>query len=265
MELSELFDLNNKVALVTGGNGWLGGAICEALAEYHATVFLASRDIEKSKKKAENLTKKYGNVNVPIQMDISDEENVCSVINHIIKMYQHIDVLVNNSYFGAGGKFHEMPYENFQKSLQGSLGGAFLCTKPVLHQMLKQKNGSIINIGSMYGMVPPHIHIYDTPCEKNYNPIGYGVGKAGIIHFTKYIAAIYGEYGIRCNCISPGPFPSPVVREDEEFIRRLEKQNPMGRIGEPEDLKGAILLLASQASSYINGQNIAIDGGWTSW
>jgi gluconate 5-dehydrogenase len=265
MDLKDMFDLSGKVALITGGNGYLGSSMSEALAEYNATVILASRDINKNIKIANELTNKYHNINVPAYMDLSNEDSVKECINKTTKEYSTIDILINNANFGAGGKMHEMPFENWKCCLQGSIDGVFLCTKTVLLQMMRQQGGSIINIGSMYGVVPPHICVYDTPCEKNYSPVGYGVGKAGIIHLTKYIASVYSEYGIRCNCISPGPFPNPSVQQDKDFIKRLCGQNPMGRIGQPDDLKGIILLLASNASSYITGQNILVDGGWTTW
>ena len=129
--------------------------------------------------------------------------------------------------------------------------------------MVKRKYGRIINIASMYGLVAPDVSIYDN--NDFYNPANYGVGKAGIIQFTKYIAAVYGKYGVTCNSVSPGPFPNPSVQEHSEFIESLAKKVPLGRIGKPEEIKGVIALLASDASSYINGANITIDGGWTIW
>lgn len=265
MDLSNLFDLNGQVAVVTGGSGYLGKAICEALAENKATVIIASRNVQSNNELAEELTKKYGNKNISMSLDLSKQESADALADAIIAQFGRIDILVNNSYFGAGGKFHEMPYENWEKCIAGALDSTFYMTQPVLNHMRKMKRGHIINIGSMYGVVPPHVDVYRAPCEKNYNPIGYGVAKAGIIHFTKYIAAVYGKEGIRCNAISPGPFPNKNVQADVEFVCRLSEQTTVGRIGVPDDLKGAVILLASKASDYINGQNIIIDGGWTAW
>jgi gluconate 5-dehydrogenase len=265
MDLETLFDLEGQVAIVTGGGGYLGKAFCEALAECKATVVIASRNTQKNEELAAELTQKYGNKNISIFLDLSEQESANTVVDSVVDQFGRIDILINNSYFGAGGQFHDMPYENWEKCISGALDSTFYMTQPVLNYMRKAGYGRIINLGSMYGVVPPHVDVYRAPCERNYNPIGYGVAKAGIIHFTKYIAAVYGKEGIRCNAISPGPFPNPNVQRDTEFVRRLSEQTTVGRIGAPDDLKGAVILLASKASDYINGQNLVIDGGWTTW
>ena len=115
----------------------------------------------------------------------------------------------------------------------------------------------------MYGMVAPDMSIYGDSGQNN--PANYGAGKAAIIQFTKYLASVYGARGIRANAVSPGPFPNPEVQKDQRFIGELCRKNPMHRIGRPEDLQGIIVFLASDASRYVNGQNIAVDGGWTAW
>jgi gluconate 5-dehydrogenase len=131
--------------------------------------------------------------------------------------------------------------------------------------MRGQKSGNIVNIASMYGVVVPDFKVYDGDCKPNFNPPQYGASKAGVIQLTKF----FGEYligdNIRVNAISPGPFPSPSVQKNEEFVNCLAGKNPSRRIGNPEDLKGALLFLASDASKYVVGQNIQVDGGWTIW
>lgn len=265
--MEDLFNLKNKIIVITGGNGYLGKGMCEALAKYGATLIIASSNFEKNKLLCKELNRKYKNENIPLSLDLSTKEEINKVFQEIIKKYSQIDVLINNSYYGAGGKFHDMSFENWEKGLEGSINNVYNCTRVVIENMRKNKKGKIINIASMYGIIAPNVYeLYDGDnCEKYYNPINYGVGKAGIIQFTKYIAAVYGKEGITCNCISPGTFPSEKVQENKIFIERLTNKVPLKRIGKPEDLQGAIVFLCSNSSDYVNGHNMVIDGGWTIW
>jgi gluconate 5-dehydrogenase len=149
------------------------------------------------------------------------------------------------------------------KGIDGTINGCYRLTKSVLAHMIRNGGGKIVNVASMYGIVAPDVSIYES--NEYYNPANYGVGKAGIIHFTKYVAAVYGKYGINSNSISPGPFPNNKAQLNKDFIDKLIAKVPLNRIGNPNDLKGIILLLASDASGFINGENITVDGGWTSW
>ena len=261
--MKNLFDLEGKVILITGGSGYLGKAMSHALAEYGATLILASRNSKKNKELCTELTNLYNNSNTSVELDLESREDITSKIKEIMAEYGGIDILINNSYYGASGKFHE----NWSKGIQGSIDTVFLCTKAVIDEMIKNKKGKIINISSMYGINAPNVYeLYEGElCEKYYNPINYGVGKAGIIQFTKYIAAVYGKEGIICNSISPGPFPNEEVQKNKIFIERLTNKVPLKRIGTPDDLKGAIVFLCSDSSNYINGHNLVIDGGWTIW
>jgi gluconate 5-dehydrogenase len=265
--MRNLFSLKGKVILITGGSGYLGKAMSHALAEYGATLVLASRNVEKNKELCIELTNLYNNTNVSLELNLESREEVISKIKNFVAEYGKIDILINNSYYGASGKFHEMTYENWNKGIQGSIDTIFLCTKAVISEMRSNKKGKIINISSMYGINAPNVQeLYDGDlCEKYYNPINYGVGKAGVIQFTKYIAAVYGKEGIICNSISPGPFPNEEVQKNKIFLERLINKVPLKRIGQPEDLKGAIVFLCSDSSNYINGHNLVIDGGWTIW
>lgn len=265
--MKNLFDLEGKVILITGGSGYLGKAMSHALAEYGATLVLASRNVKKNKELCTELTNLYSNKNIALELDLESKDDVVSKIEKFITEYGRIDVLINNSYYGASGKFHKMTYENWNRGIQGSIDTVYLCTKAVINQMRNNKKGKIINISSMYGINAPNVdELYSGDlCEKYYNPINYGVGKAGIIQFTKYIAAVYGKEGITCNSISPGPFPNVEVQKNKTFLERLTNKVPLKRIGEPDDLKGAIVFLCSDSSDYINGHNLVIDGGWTIW
>lgn len=263
MGKKSIFDLHGKVVLITGGSGYLGTAMSEILSELGAHLVIASRNHQKNLELKQKLQDKYGNQVENIDLDISNSLMINQVVRNILKKHERIDVLINNSYYGAGDKLLNMSEEEWVKGIDGSINGVFRLTKPVLDSMIKNKYGKIINIASMYGIVAPNVSIYEG--NDFYNPANYGVGKAGIIQFTKYIAAVYGKYGITCNAISPGPFPNSKVQKNKEFIKDLEKKVPLCRIGKPEDLKGVIALLSSDASAYINGANISVDGGWTIW
>lgn len=259
----DIFSLKGKIVLITGGSGYLGTAMSEVLSELGATLILASRNYKKNANLKHRLEEYYCNDVDVFDLDISNWESVVTVAQNVIEKHGRVDVLINNSYYGAGSEFLGMTEEEWIKGIDGSINSVYRMTKIVLENMVKNKYGRIINIASMYGVVAPDVAIYDN--NVFYNPANYGVGKAGIIQFTKYIAAAYGKYGITCNAISPGPFPNPKVQEDTEFIHNLEKKVPLGRIGTPNDLKGVVALLASDASAYINGINICVDGGWTIW
>ncbi|WP_116777677.1 SDR family oxidoreductase, partial [Bacillus thuringiensis] len=174
-----------------------------------------------------------------------------------------IDILINNAYFGAGKTIEEMTESEWETGIDGSINNVFRVTKKALQYMLPKNKGNIINISSMYGVVSPDPSIYGDSGFNN--PPNYGAGKAAIIQFTRYLACHYGLKGIRANSISPGPFPNTEVQKNKEFIRNLKKKTALGRIGNPQELQGLIVFLASNASSYVTGQNICIDGGWTSW
>jgi NAD(P)-dependent dehydrogenase (short-subunit alcohol dehydrogenase family) len=261
--MNDMFCMNNKVVLITGGSGYLGKAMCEILCEYGATLIVASRNHQKNLILKKTINEKYKcNIEI-VDLDISDRTSIDECISRVIEDFGRIDVLINNSYYGAGSELLTMKDSDWTKGIEGSINSTFRITQTVLKNMIENKSGKIINIASMYGIVAPDVTIYE---ENNYyNPANYGIGKAGIIQFTKYIAAVYGKFGITCNAISPGPFPNNEVQKDTIFMKNLSKKVPLGRIGVPDDLKGIIILLSSDASNYINGTNILVDGGWTIW
>lgn len=263
MRLNQLFSLKGKTAVVTGGAGYLGAAISEALAEAGANVFIVSRNEERCKELAKDLQKKSIGYLAGKFIDISNQNLINSCFQEIYESTNSLDILVNNASFGSQGEIEKTPEEEWMYGIDGTINGVFRCTKGILPFMINQKSGVIINICSMYGVVSPNPEIYG---ESGFNnPANYGCGKAAIIQFTKYLACHYGEKGIRANAISPGAFPNVEVQENHKFIEQLKNSNPLGRIGKPDDLKGITIFLASQAAEYVTGQNICIDGGWTSW
>lgn len=263
MNINKLFDLTGKTIVVTGGAGYLGQAISEGLAEAGATVYIVSSNEEKCKQFAKELEKKNITQCKSGYLNIQDELTIHDCFSKIIEESGKIDVLINNASFSAPGNVETMTESNWLKGLNGTINGVFRCTKAVLPIMLKQQTGNIINISSMYGLVSPNPEIYGDSGLNN--PPNYGAGKAAINQFTRYVACHYGKYGIRANSVSPGPFPNEEVQKNASFIEQLKNKNPLGRIGKPEDLKGVMIFLASSASSYITGENICIDGGWTAW
>jgi len=259
----DLFNLKNKISVITGGDGYLGLSMSEALLEKDSRLYILGNST-KNLQSAEKKLKRKGFKNFKIlKTDIAKNSDVQKQIQRIKKESGKIDVLINNAYFGSNGKIHEKTEKEWSNGIEGTINSVFRVTKSVLPIMKKQKEGSIINISSIYGSVSPDPSIYgnsgfDSPPE-------YGAGKAAIIQFTKYIATHYAKFGIRANCISPGAFPNKEVQKNKKFINSVQKKIPLGRIGNPHELKGITIFLASNASNYITGQNIFVDGGWTVW
>lgn len=262
--MDNLFSLAGKNILITGGAGYLGAAMCDALASYGATLFIASRTERKCRQLAEDLTNQYGTACEGYCIDVSSEESVRRCVGNILTHHGTIDVLINNAAFSVAGYFDELTEAVWEKGIDGTINSVFRMCSAVLPCMEKQGYGNIVNIASMYGMVSPDPDLYQGEVRLN-NPACYGAGKAAVLQLTRYIAGYYGQKGIRCNSISPGPFPSKEVQRTTWFVDGLASKTMLKRIGKPEDLAGAVVLLASDASQYITGANICVDGGWTAW
>ena len=259
----DIFSLKGKTAIVTGGAGHLGTAFSEAFAEAGANVIIASRNEKKCLELAERLRNEYGIASVGMELDVSSLDSITKCWEDVYSKTGSIDILVNNAIYGTSGSIETLSEDDWAKGIDGTINNVFRCTKAVIPYMKRQKAGAIINISSMYGCVSPDPRIYgDSGFD---SPPNYGAGKSAIVQFTKYCACHLADSGIRVNCISPGPFPTPEVQKEEWFIDSLNNKNPLGRIGQPADLKGVIILLASDASNYMTGQNIFVDGGWTIW
>ena len=264
MSIGNIFDLSGKTVIVTGGAGHLGSAMSEVLAAYRADLFILGHNAEKNLKKAAELKTRYNlSICESLTFELADEKSINDAISAVINRTNKIDVLINNSVYGCSKALENYTCEEWARGIDGTINGVFRVTQTCLRQMLKQNFGNIINIASMYGVVAPDMSIYGDSGQNN--PANYGAGKAAVIQFTKYLATVYGSKGIRANSISPGPFPNPEVQKNSQFIDELCRKNPLHRIGKPEDLYGVTVFLASDASAYLTGQNISIDGGWTSW
>jgi len=255
--LNPFSDLQSKIVVITGGYGYLGSAMANILLKYGAIVYILARTKSKFDLEFSNQLSAHF-----IETDVESIKSIDNSIQKIGKNEGKIDVLINNAYYGVSNHPEKMTSEEFRRGVDGGLNQFYDFIRASIEYLKFSENGKIINIASMYGMVVPDFDIYDGR-EEFLNPPNYGTAKAGIIHLSKYYAMYLGKYNINVNSISPGPFPSTEVQKDKEFINRLGNKTKLKRIGKPEDLQGIVLLLSSSLSSYITGQNIAIDGGWT--
>lgn len=250
-----LFDIKGKNIILTGSAGHIGYHLALGLLKNGANLTCIVRD---NKKK--NRISKIGNKGADIiQLDLSRIDKVDEFFNDI--RGKHIHGLINNAVYSPPGQIEDVTYENWSEGIEGVLNIPFYIMQKSI-PLLKPVRGCIINIASMYGIVSPDPANYRDAQEFS-NPPHYGAGKAGLIQLTRYAATYLARYGIRVNSVSPGPFPGKTVQKNSNFINQLSKNVPLGRIGKPEELLGPILFLLSSASSYITGQNIIVDGGWT--
>jgi len=263
---NKIFELEGKVAIVTGGGSGLGRVFCEALAEFGANISIVDIN-EKGAKETAELVENFKKEALVIKADVSNPEDVKRAIDETLRKFGRIDILINNAGINAQpAPIAEIPIEDWDRVLAVNLKGVFLCTRAVLPVMVKQKKGNIINIASILGIralfelseIMPMVH--------------YSVSKAGVIILTKQTAIEYAKDGIRANCIAPGWFRGTKLsahwkeklwREEQQkkYENTIKRITPLGRRGELEELKGLIIFLASDASSYITGQVIIIDGG----
>lgn len=265
-----LFNLENKTVIVTGALGLIGKQHCISLSEAGANVVVADIDENKAKIFAVTLP----NNAMGIYLDVTDKENIQNAKEIIMKEYGSIDVLINNAAINdmvedpkaniVLSRFENYPLDLWNKSLQVNVTGTFLCSQVFGSQMAEQKKGSIINIASTYGIVAPNQSLYQDKFgnQNFYKPPAYSVSKSAILGLTKYLAAYWGKEGIRVNSLSPGGVKN---NQDEEFVEKYSKRTPLGRMAEPTDYQGAVVFLASDASGYMNGANLIVDGGWTCW
>lgn len=273
----DLFDLQGKTAIVFGGNGVLGRQFCASLLEYGATVY--SCDINTTvPEEAGNLKDAYPGKFEIIEVNAADKKSLLKFRKNFLTREKKLDILVNSTTMKSDDfylPFEEVSLEGWNTGLLGNLTIPFLTTQAFIPVMKKQKAGSIINIGSVYGIVGNDQRLYiganfdklyvsNSPEISQIHSHGvYNAAKGGLISFTRYLAAYYGEYNIRVNCISPGGIYSD--KDNEVSLKKYCEKVPLGRRAFAHEINGALIFLASNASSYVTGHNLVVDGGFTIW
>ncbi|MEK3854452.1 oxidoreductase [Cytobacillus sp. FSL H8-0458] len=260
---NDLFSLRGKNILLTGGAGLVGSGFAEALYSYGANVIIGDKD-RKNAETLINRTKKKNSKNKMIfkYLDITDIDSVHKCLEAIIEEFQCINVVINNAYprnKNYGKIYEDIDIDDWRENVDMHLNSYFLVCQVFSKQMMKQGYGKIINIASIYGMRGPRFNIYEG--TNMTMPAEYSAIKGGIINFTRYLASYLGPYQITANCISLGGIYD---QQPNSFVENYSRNVPLGRMGNTDDFKGAIIFLSSDSSNYINGHNLVIDGGWTS-
>lgn len=264
----ELFSLKGKTAIVTGACGLLGTQHCEALAQAGANVVAADLNEESARQVAARL----GEEHLGIGLDVTSTESLERAKQRVLERYGRIDVLVNNAAIndmfenpllaGHQSMFEHYPLEMWDRSWKVNVSGVFLCSQVIGSVMAEQGSGSIINIASTYGIVAPDQNIYKNESGEQtfYKSPAYPVTKAAVLGFTRFLASYWGKKNVRVNALSPGGVEN---NQDEFFKNNYSAKTLLGRMAAASDYKGAIVYLASDASAYMTGANLVVDGGWT--
>lgn len=259
--VQELFDLSGKTSLVTGASGYLGGALARALAEAGSRVVVTSREADRARTVAAELPDPQGVGHLGAALDQMEAASIDGAFVEILDRVDHVDVLVNNGHEALANDWTDVSAEQFTRQLANATGYFLLARRVRDHAAERKAPASIIMLGSMYGLVGSYPEAYQGICPAS--PVAYHALKGGIIQLTRHLAVYWAADRVRVNCLSPGPFPSP--KAPQGLADRLKTHSPMRRMGLPHELKGAVVFLASEASSYMTGQNLVVDGGWTAW
>jgi NAD(P)-dependent dehydrogenase (short-subunit alcohol dehydrogenase family) len=257
-----MFDLSDKVALVTGGGGLLGEMHSQAIVEYGGKVIVGDLNLESAQRVCDKINSKHPNKAYAIELNVLDKES----IRRTLQLYPDINVLINNAAIdpkvtdtkGPSGPFESLSEPEWDLSVDVILKGTFLCSQVFCPHFERNGGGIVINISSVMGVVSPNQSIYGDFKK----PITYSAAKHGVIGMTKYLATYYAESNIRVNTISPG---GVYVNQSEDFVDRLTNLIPMNRMAKKDEYKGSIVFLCSDASSYMTGHNLIVDGGMTVW
>tara|TARA_B100000029_G_scaffold457104_1_gene485577 strand:- start:1261 stop:2091 length:831 start_codon:yes stop_codon:yes gene_type:complete len=271
-EIIKLFNLKNRNIVITGSSGLLGSQYAETLCSAGANVILLDINTKKNKGLESRLKKRYKNKICAYTVDISNQDDVNNIAKIVLKDFKKINGLINNAAYtskgakeksdNAFGKFEDFPIEIWQKSIDINLSGAFYCSQAFGKIMGKQGRGVIVNIASTYGLVGADQRIYG---KSGLNlPISYAATKGAIVNFTKYLAAYWHGKNIRVNTLSPGGVRDTTY-QNKDFIKNYSKKTILGRMAKKDEYNGAMLFLISDASSYMTGANLIVDGGWTAW
>lgn len=258
--VNELLSLEGKVIIMTGGTQRYGYHFCEGLSEAGGTVILTSRSKERANQKAAEIGKNGGKL-YGYSLDLADDASIETLVSDVIQRFKKIDVLINNARHIPEKGPADIDRAELDKTFTINSSGMILLTRRVIHEMIKTGGGNIINLGSIYGMGGQDPRIYSNGVAST--GWDYAIQKGGAVGFSKQIATCYAEHNIRSNCLSLGGLGPP--SEDPLFKKGYPDRTPMGRMAVGEDVKGPIVFLASDASRYMTGANLVIDGGWTAW
>jgi len=265
MTTKELFDLTDKVAIVTGGRGLYGASISEGLCEAGAIVIIASRNGAKCEEYAETLRAK-GYKAEGMSLDLSDDDSIKQLAKDVWEKYGRIDILINNAVDRRNmTSLNDATRQKLQDSASTNLNGQILLSQAVIEYMLKQNDGSIVNISSMRGLDCPHFPFY--PEGWGDQPVNYTTEKWAMVGLTKYMAGRYGKHHIRVNCIAPGGF-DPGLSDNpakKQFVTNYIENCPLRCWANEDDIKGPVVFLSSKAANYVTGATLVMDGGWTIW
>lgn len=276
LSIENLFSVTGKTVVLTGASGFLGRRFARAFLANGARVVALGRS-SRLLNEAEQWSQEFGPDRISVhRVDMYDLDELNHTLDRVVAAEASIDVLVNNAHeLGSGtgfnvpeGALETATVETWMRNLTGGVYWAALTTQRLGAKMKERRSGSIINISTMYALVAPRPQLYEG--TSFINPPAYSASKAALLSFTRYVASFWGAYGVRANAILPGPFSNTedtgganAVREDDPFLSRLKSYTCLGRIGRPNELAGALLFLASDSSSFMTGQAIVVDGGWT--
>jgi NAD(P)-dependent dehydrogenase (short-subunit alcohol dehydrogenase family) len=271
--MSSAFDVSGRAIIVTGGAGLLGREYGQALVDAGASVVLA--DLNEDGVTATARAIKGSGKAIGVGVDVTDEASVAALVRAALSAFGRIDALVNNAALNPAvsqepnaefdAPFERYPLEIWNRTMAVNLTGMFLCAREVAPTMLAQKRGVIVNVSSTYGLVGPDQRLYASTASgarQGYKPVAYSVTKSGVLGFTRYLAAYWAGTGIRVNTLTPGGVFND---QPEDFVQRYSSRTPMGRMAERHEYSAALLFLVSDASSYMTGANVVVDGGWTAW
>jgi 2-deoxy-D-gluconate 3-dehydrogenase len=268
------FDLRDRTIFLTGGAGLLGQEFAAALAAAQAHVVVADINGEAAQSIATEITAKTGVEALGLEMDISARHSVHAAVKQTLDIFGQIDVLINNAaidpkfdpthQFEHTGSFEDYPLELWNQSLAVNLTGMFLCSQAVARPMLAQNKGVIINISSIYGLVGPDQRLYENQIDPTpvYKPVIYSVTKSAVTGLTRYLATYWAGKNIRVNTLTLGGIFN---QHKDEFVQRYSVRTPLGRMAQRSEYNSALLFLASDASAYMTGADLVVDGGWTAW
>lgn len=264
--MSTLFDLTGRIAIVTGGAGLLASEHATALGTHGATVMLT--DVNKEKCDEAVAALQSNNIKaISKYCDVTSAESWKQLLQDVMNEFGKVDILINNAGFtnqsrsaNFDASFENFPLEDWNAIMNVNLTGTFLGCQVIGKQMLQQGKGAIINMASLYGVVSPNHRIY--PGTGITQPVAYSVSKHGVIGLTKYLATLWADKGVRVNALTPGGIYN---NHQGLFLERFQQLNPVGRMSNKDELRGAVVYLASDASSHVVGHNLVVDGGWTAW